>query len=93
MDWGTVAQWSGFAFSIFAFGVALFRRSNENVEALDRRLTVVENDIKHLPDKDGVNAMRLEISDMKGQLAVIAERVKPIAAIAVRLQETMLERQ
>ena len=39
-----------------------------------------------------MHELQLSMVEMKGQLAVIVERVAPIKAIAERLQENMLER-
>jgi uncharacterized coiled-coil protein SlyX len=55
------------------------------------RLAKVETTVEHLPSADVVHDLKLAMADMKGQLAVIVERVGPIKAIAERLQENFLE--
>ncbi len=59
----------------------------------ETRLAKLETEVGHLPGNEAVHELRLSISEMRGQLAVIVERVGPIKAIAERLQETFLEHQ
>jgi hypothetical protein len=56
------------------------------------RLTLMEKDIEHLPDRDATHRMELALSDLKGQLAQLDERLKPVSNTAARLQEYLLER-
>ena len=57
----------------------------------ETRLAKVEIEIAHLPGAQTVHELQLSMIEMKGQLAVIVERVAPIKAIAERLQESLLE--
>ncbi|SIQ24173.1 hypothetical protein SAMN05880590_102753 [Rhizobium sp. RU35A] len=57
----------------------------------DRRIQAVESDMKHLPDKETQHRQELQLVEMNGKLAALEERLKPIAAVAIRLQEYMLE--
>ncbi len=61
-------------------------------ELLKDRVIVVENDMKHLPDKEVTHRLEVQLSNVNGQLAQLSERVKPIAAMADRMQEAMLEK-
>ncbi|WP_336802000.1 DUF2730 family protein [Kaistia sp. MMO-174] len=57
----------------------------------DRRLDKVENDLRHLPDKDLTHRMEMTLTKMQGDMAVLNERLQPVSAIAERLQEFLLE--
>jgi hypothetical protein len=57
----------------------------------ETRLAKVEVEVSHLPGAQTVHELQLSMTEMKGQLAVIVERVAPIKAIAERLQENLLE--
>ena len=63
---------------------------SERVTSHEERLTVVEADMKHLPSKDTAYELRLAIMEMNGQVQLLGERIKPVAAIADRLQETII---
>jgi len=58
----------------------------------EQRLSAVEQTVKHAPEPGDFSALRVSIEALKGQLAVITERVEPIRAIADRMQDWMLER-
>jgi Protein of unknown function (DUF2730) len=57
----------------------------------DRRVQTIENEMKHLPDRDSQHRMELQLSDMNGKFTALEERLKPIAAVSIRLQEFMLD--
>lgn len=60
------------------------------VESLEDRTSKVEGEIEHLPDKDQAHRMELSLRDMRGDLNVMAERMKAVAATGERLQEFLV---
>ena len=102
LDWSEIWQGlsaagsiSAVALSLYAAATARNRRDvgelRESRDDHESRLTKLESTVEHLPDGDTVHALKLAITEMKGQIDVIVERVAPIKAIAERLQETFLE--
>jgi tetrahydromethanopterin S-methyltransferase subunit B len=98
MDWGTTAQWASVGLALTALIIAWLNRRTDAVEKLEKRvegcergITKVSGELEHLPGKDLVHTLQLAMTEMRGQMDVIAERVKPIQAIASRMQEAMLE--
>jgi len=102
MDSGTMAQWAAVAvsvtFSLAAIVIAWLNRRNDKIEdidqrqdRLDHRLQRVEADMKHLPSKDMLHELQLTMAEMRGQLGVVVESVRPIKAIAERMQDWALE--
>jgi hypothetical protein len=82
----------------FAVGSAIYswvsarnKATTEKVDQLERRMTKVEGDIEHLPDKDMSHRMEISIAEMRGEMRVLAEKLNPVAAISDRLQEYLLE--
>lgn len=63
----------------------------KRVEECERRCDRLEVDLRHLPDRDQVQRMEITLTQMKGEIAVLNERLMPVAAIADRLQEFLLE--
>lgn len=99
---GETWQMVGAIAGLCAFGLSLYTlltaRNREDVAELmtakvdhGNRLAKLETTVEHMPGTEAVHELQLSISDMKGQLAVIVERVGPIKAIAERLQENYLE--
>ncbi|CAN7259719.1 DUF2730 family protein [Brucella pseudogrignonensis] len=57
----------------------------------DRRVQSLENEIKHLPDRDAQHRMELSLAEMNGRFAALEEKLKPIAATSERLHELLME--
>jgi hypothetical protein len=60
-------------------------------DRIDDRVSKLEFEVKHLPDKDTAHRLEMAVSRLEGQLHVMDERLKPVAAMASRMQEVMLE--
>jgi uncharacterized coiled-coil protein SlyX len=102
MDWGTTAQWGALVVAFIAFIRGEFRAQDKSYRAdmekvesrmgdCETKLARVSGELEHLPGKDLVHGLQLAMKEMQGQMDVIAERVKPIQAIASRMQEVLLE--
>ncbi|MDQ2084529.1 DUF2730 family protein [Xanthobacteraceae bacterium Astr-EGSB] len=65
---------------------------DDRVDKLEDRATKVEATVSHLPDKDFTHRLELSITQLRGEVSTLTESVKPVAAIAGRLQEAMLEK-
>ncbi|MEX2480216.1 MAG: DUF2730 family protein [Gammaproteobacteria bacterium] len=63
----------------------------KRVEECERRSDRIEVDMAHMPGRDTVQRMELTLTEMRGQMGVLNERLVPVAAIADRLQEFLLE--
>jgi len=99
-----IKSWLAVAASLLALGTAAWNwissparaveakvgRLTEVVADQDRRLAHVEETIEHLPDRESLHSMQVSITELKGEIQVLAERLKPVAAIADRLQEHVL---
>lgn len=58
----------------------------------ESRLLTLESDIKHLPEREQVHRIEIAVERLSGRLETLDERLKPVAAVAMRLQEFELER-
>lgn len=61
------------------------------LDLLEDRATRIESDISHLPDHSTVSKLEGVIGKLSGDVGILAERIRPVAAIADRLQEKILE--
>tara|TARA_R110002020_G_scaffold185003_1_gene382460 strand:+ start:5924 stop:6307 length:384 start_codon:yes stop_codon:yes gene_type:complete len=59
--------------------------------AIADRLTVIEGEMRHLPDAQSAKRTEVALENMRGQIEVMSERLKPVSAISERLQEFLLE--
>ena len=61
------------------------------VDAGEDRLIRIEEVLEHMPDRETTHRLELSIAKVQGDIEVLAERMRPIAAISERLQEVLLE--
>lgn len=57
----------------------------------DRRIQAIENKFEHLPNKDGQHRIELGMAEINGRINVITERLEPLAAVTVRLQNYLID--
>jgi hypothetical protein len=62
------------------------------LDLAEDKVTIIQNDLRHLPDKDVTHRLELAITSMGAELGKLSERVKPIANMADRMQEAMMEK-
>jgi hypothetical protein len=62
------------------------------VDKIEDRITIIDSDLKHLPDKDVTHRLELAIASMRTEVRELAATVKPIGATMGRVQEVLLER-
>lgn len=84
----TVWQWISSPGRKAQAEVEAVRRAHDG---LDQRLTRVESEVEHMPDKDTAHRMEMAIARLEGRLEVMDERLKPVAAMATRMQEHLME--
>lgn len=68
-----------------------FTMSVEKIDKVEDRVARLENEFRHLPDRNSVHGIQLSLGDLKGELRAMGEQLKPVAAISERLQEFLLE--
>jgi Protein of unknown function (DUF2730) len=61
------------------------------IDKVEDGLASISADISHLPDKASFQRMQIDMTEMRGDLKVLNERIKPLAHITERLQEFLLE--
>lgn len=61
------------------------------LDLLEDRATRIETNMDHLPDHQSVAKLEVLIGKLSGDVGVLSERIRPVAAIADRLQEKILE--
>lgn len=64
----------------------------KKVELIDKRVTTVESELKHLPDKDTTHRLEITLKDLGNEVGRLSERIKPVAAMADRIQEALVEK-
>ncbi|MBX3580817.1 MAG: DUF2730 family protein [Rhizobiaceae bacterium] len=98
MDLAPLVPWVSFAALLISVGASLYTMLTSGAKANqtkltdhDRRIQHLENELKHLPDRDQTHRLEIGLEKLTGQMAMFDERLKPIAAISTRLQEFLIE--
>ncbi|MFN3362738.1 MAG: DUF2730 family protein [Allorhizobium sp.] len=56
----------------------------------DRRIQAIEGEIKHLPNKDTVNKLQVDMTELKGDIALIAKSSEATERATRRVEEFLL---
>lgn len=62
------------------------------VDKVEDRVTTIDGELKHLPDKDVTHRLELALAGMRTEVRELAATVKPIGSTMSRLQDVLLER-
>jgi len=62
------------------------------IDRLEDRVTRAESQIEHMPDKEVTHRLELTVGELRGDVKALTESIKPIRAIADRVQEAILDR-
>lgn len=61
------------------------------LDGVEDRVTRAEGELEHMPDRDTTHRLEMAIARLEGRMETMDERLKPIAAISVRLQDMVME--
>lgn len=106
MDLSIIMPWVGAALSIIALGTQLKaiissgeRKLEERVSKVevkliehDRRVQAVENEMKHLPDRETVHKLQIDLTEMKGQMATMVKSSEATERATRRVEDFLLKK-
>lgn len=82
---------------VYTFVTSGARENSKRMDLLEERLALNEkmtqriaDQLADLPRRDNLHSIELMMAEMKGQMMTLDERLKPVAAIAERMQEILL---
>lgn len=65
---------------------------NTRVDHIESRLLKVETELEHLPDTETFHQLALAVSDMRGDIKALTERLTSVAAVSARLEQWLDEK-
>ena len=65
---------------------------DDKIDAIGSRVSLVENTIHSMPDKDSQHRLEIALEKVSGRLDTMNERLNPIDNLARRLQEALLDK-
>jgi len=67
-------------------------RAIDRDRAIEERVSRVENELRHLPNKEVTHRLEIAMVELSGKMDAFTEQLKPVNAISSRLQELLLEK-
>lgn len=64
---------------------------DKSLTDLDRRVQSVEAEQKHMPSKDDVNQLKLDIAEMKGAMQALDGEVKGVSRTIRRVEDYLMK--
>lgn len=98
-NWFSVAALAvSLATTIYAFLTSKAKANAEHLKSvdksltdLDRRVQSVEAEQKHMPSKDDVNQLKLDIAEMKGAMQALDGEVKGVSRTIRRVEDYLMK--
>lgn len=66
-------------------------RASAKIEALEDRVSKMEGELDHLPDKDVTHRLEMAIARLDGKFEILDERLKPVASVMTRMQDYLMD--
>lgn len=70
---------------------AAIKEAHSLQQSVDLRMQRLEDQLCSVPDREMLHRLEISMAKMEGHIDRMDERLKPVAAIAERMQELMLE--
>lgn len=61
------------------------------LNAIEGRVAALEQSVRGMPSTGDLHKIELALSRMEGELGIMGQRLQPVAAIAERMQELLLQ--
>ena len=105
LDISLVVIWIGALSVLLSFGTAIWtilsspaKKNDTRMadlskrhEGVDLRMQRLEDELRRMPNVEMMHRLELTLARMEGHIDKLDERLKPVSAIAERMQEWMLE--
>lgn len=95
---GALSLLLNFALSLYSLLSSGSRANRTMLEAheaalntLEGRIAAVEQSLRILPSTGDLHKIELALSRMEGELGIMGQRLQPVAAIAERMQEMLIQ--
>lgn len=99
MDLAPIVPWLSLIALLISIGssVTMFLTSGAKNNATklaehDHRISRLENDIAHMPSKESVHQLQIDLTEMKGQIGVMAKSSEVTERTTRRVEEFLLQR-
>ncbi len=99
MDLAPLVPWLSLVALMISVGssITMFLTSGAKSNAAklaehEHRIAQLENDIRHMPSKESVHQLQIDLTEMKGQIGVMAKSSEVTERTTRRVEEFLLSR-
>lgn len=99
MDLAPLVPWLSMIALLISIGtsITMFFTSGAKSNATklaehDHRLTQVENNVRHMPSKESVHQLQIDLTEMKGAISVMAKSSEVTERTTRRVEDFLLSR-
>lgn len=99
MDATPLKEWLGLIALLISVGssIVLFLKSDakkatETLATQDRRIQRLEDQIQHLPNKDTVHQLQIDLTEMKGQMASMVKSTEGTERATRRVEDFLMSK-
>ncbi len=76
--------------AVYVFFTSTSKANSETLALHEARISAIETEIKHLPDKDDVTDLKIEITRLAGTVGRLDEATKGISRVVTRIDSYMM---
>ncbi len=98
MDLAPLVPWLSFAALMISIGTSIttFFTSGAKSNATklsdhEHRISTLENDVRHLPSKESVHQLQIDLTEMKGQIGIMAKSSEVTERTTRRVEEFLMQ--
>ena len=62
------------------------------LDSVEDRVDRIENNLGHLPDKEITHRLEMAVERLGARMELLDERIKPVASMATRMQDFLIQR-
>lgn len=84
--------------SVYAWLTSKAKANSEHLKSVDkkmidydRRIQAIEGEMKHLPDKDGVNDLKLALAELRGTVGALTESLSGVSRTVRRVENFLMK--
>ena len=78
--------------SVTIFLTSGAKKTASTVAEHETRIQHIENELPHLPNKDGIHKQQLDISEMKGEIGIIKKSIEATERTTRRVEDFLITR-
>lgn len=69
----------------------LIASQSKRIDAVEAEQKALKRELEQMPDREMIHRIELSLVELRGEFGQVNERLRPVASIAERMQELMMQ--